>query len=215
MENEDEYWSVVNALTAVPFQYQVMLDDIGLDYEKVSDYQLFCMLLPMYAQNPDSLKLVFGDIEWYDVAVYHNNQNDSEVLYSELAGATVFDEYSYMRFVKLLRELAHVKRCTTKAGNSHAKKYFLDKERKKQKQNANKKQEPTRYLEKLVIAMVNAPEFKYNYEECMNLTISTFFNSFDQIQKRINFNNVMQGVYAGTVDTSKMSDKSVLSWIPI
>ena len=37
----------------------------------------------------------------------------------------------------------------------------------------------------------------------------------EQIKTSINFENTMIGVYAGTVDTSKLKDKSCLSWLPI
>ena len=87
----------------------------------------------------------------------------------------------------------------------------MEKERKKQKRNAKKPYEP--YLERLVIALVNTSEFPYDYESCMDLSIYKFNQSFKQIQQKITFDNTMIGVYAGTVDTSKMSNKDALSWI--
>lgn len=89
----------------------------------------------------------------------------------------------------------------------------MEQERRKQKRKANKPYEP--YLEKLVIALCNSPEFKYNYEETMELSIYKFNQSFKQIQTRVTFDNTMIGVYAGTVDTSKMTDKSCLSWLQL
>ena len=67
----------------------------------------------------------------------------------------------------------------------------------------------------MVIALVNRPEFKYNYEQVNNLSIYQFNQSFEQIKTSITFDNTMIGVYAGTVDTSKLKDKSCLSWLPI
>ena len=58
-------------------------------------------------------------------------------------------------------------------------------------------------------------EFKYNYEETMDLSIYKFNQSFKQIQTRVTFNNTMIGVYAGTVDTSKLNDRSCLSWLQL
>ena len=68
-------------------------------------------------------------------------------------------------------------------------------------------------FEKLVIALVNNQSFKYDYDSVNQLSIYNFYQSFQQIQHEINFNNVMRGIYAGTIDTSKLTDKSVLSWI--
>lgn len=92
------------------------------------------------------------------------------------------------------------------------KKFRIKLERKKQKRNANKPYEP--YMEKLVVALVNRPEFKYNYETVGCLTIYQFNKSFEQIKTSINFDNAMIGVYAGTIDTSKLKDSSCLSWLP-
>ena len=88
---------------------------------------------------------------------------------------------------------------------------MLEKERRKQKRNAKKAYEP--YLEKLVIALVNTSEFPYDYNSCMDLSIYRFNQSFKQIQQKITFDNTMIGVYAGTIDTSKLSNKDALSWI--
>ena len=79
--------------------------------------------------------------------------------------------------------------------------------------NANKPYEP--YLEKLVVALVNRPEFKYNYEQVEDLTIYQFNKSFEQIQHKIVFDNTMVGVYAGTVDISRLGDRSCLSWVSV
>lgn len=79
--------------------------------------------------------------------------------------------------------------------------------------NARKPYEP--YLEKLVVALVNRPEFKYNYEQTEQMTIYQFSQSFEQIKTSINYDNAMIGVYAGTIDMSKLKDKSCLSWLPV
>ena len=61
--------------------------------------------------------------------------------------------------------------------------------------------------------MVNRSDFKYDYDTVMNLSIYRFYKSVKQIQQNIAFENTMTGVYSGTIDTSKMTDKSSLSWI--
>ena len=62
---------------------------------------------------------------------------------------------------------------------------------------------------------MNRPEFKYNFEQVEHLSVYQFNQSYEQIKTSINFDNTMIGVYAGTVDTSKLKDKSYLSWIPV
>ena len=209
LEDEDKYYGIVSSLTASPFQYMVQLDDMGIDYTQITDYQLFMMLFPMYAQS--DLSLIFGDLDTSDFNVYINQDDDSQVIYSP-SNNIVIDELVYNDLSDMIRKINLFEKVKSKPGNESARKYLLEKERKKQKRNAKKPRFP--YLEKMVIALVNTSEFPYNYETCMDLSIYKFNQSLQQIQRKIAFDNTSVGVYAGTVDTSKMADKDALSWIP-
>ena len=209
LEDEDKYYGIVSSLTASPFQYMVQLDDMGIDYTQITDYQLFMMLFPMYAQS--DLSLIFGDLDTSDFNVYINQDDDSQVIYSP-SNNIVIDELVYNDLSDMIRKINLFEKVKSKPGNESARKYLLEKERKKQKRNAKKPRFP--YLEKMVIALVNTSEFPYNYETCMDLSIYKFNQSLQQIQRKIAFDNTMVGVYAGTVDTSKMTDTDALSWIP-
>ena len=208
LEDEDNYYSIVSSLTASPFQYMVQLDDMAIDYTKITDYQLFLMMFPMYAKT--DLSILFGDLDTSDFGVYVNQEDNSQVIYSP-SNNIIIDELVYNDLANTIRKINLFEKVKSKPGNESARKYLLEKERKKLKRNAKKPKEP--YLEKLVIALVNTSEFPYNYETCMDLSIYKFNQSFKQIQQKITFDNTMIGVYAGTIDTSKMTNKEALSWI--
>lgn len=210
LENEQHYYSLISSLTATPFQYMVQLDDIGLDFTQITDYQLFMMLFPSFVY--DDINILFGDIDLSDIVSDINPQNNAPILYSAKSDITI-DEYVYSQIVETIRKINGIKKDKRKPGNNEAKEFRIKLERKKQKRNTNKPYEP--YLEKLVIALVNRSEFKYNYETVNDLTIYQFNQSFEQIKTSINFDNTMIGVYAGTIDTSKLKDRSCLSWLPI
>lgn len=207
LEDEFTYYDIVSSLTASPFQYMVQLDDIGIDFTTISDYELFQSLFLMYTKS--NLSLLFGDLDMSDFGLYKNKKQEM-ILYSPNNGIEINEKiYSYL--VDTIRKINLFEKVNYKPGNESAKKYLLFKERKKQKRNSRKKQEP--YLEKLVIALVNTSEFPYNYDSCMDLSIYRFNQSFKQIQHKIEFDNTMVGVYAGTIDTSKLGNKNILSWI--
>ena len=210
LEDEQHYYNLVSSLTATPYQYMVQLDDLGIDFTTISDYQLFMMLFPAFVQG--DMNILFGEIDLSDISVKTDSQNGLPVLYSPQNQITI-DEFIYNQIVDTIRRINCLKRENRKPGNDEAKKFRIKLERKKQKRNANKPYEP--YLEKLVVALVNRPEFKYNYEQVEDLTIYKFNKSFEQIQHKIAFDNTMIGVYAGTVDTSKIKDRSCLSWLPV
>lgn len=208
LEDEQKYYNIVSSLTASPFQFMVQLDDKGIDYTTITDFQLFMMLFPIFAKS--DLSILFGDLDTSDFNIYIDKTDNSQIIYSPKNDITI-NELVYNDLTEMIRKINMFEKVKSKPGNETAKKYLLQKERKKQKRNANKPYEP--YLEKLVIALVNTSEFPYNYDECMNLSIYRFNQSFKQIQQKISFDNTMIGVYAGTVDTSKMTDKTCLSWI--
>ena len=210
LEDEKSYYTLINSLTATPFQYMVQLDDMGIDFTTINDYQLFLLIFPSFAKT--DMSILFGDIDFSDIEVGTNSQNDSTILYSKNNGI-IIDELVYSEIVKAIRKINGLQRENRKPGNDEAKEFRINLERKKQKRNARKPYDP--YLEKMVVALVNRPEFKYNYEQVEDLSIYQFNKSFEQIKTSINFDNTMIGVYAGTVDVNKLKDKSSLSWIPI
>lgn len=210
LEDEQHYYHLISSLTATPFQYMVQLDDIGLDFTQVTDYQLFMMLFPSFARS--DMSVLFGDIDWSDLAIGNSPANGSPILFSA-KNNIVIDELTYHRIAESIRKINNLEKEKRKPGNDEAKEFRIKLERKKQKRNVGRAYEP--YLEKLVVALVNRPEFKYNFEQVEHLSVYQFNQSYEQIKTSINFDNTMIGVYAGTVDTSKLKDKSCLSWIPI
>lgn len=206
LEDEFHYYNIVSSLTAVPFQYMVQLDDMGIDYTAITEYELFSMLFLGYIQS--DLSILFGDL---DVSDFKHQTIDNRMVIISNKNDIVIDEYVYNKLADTIRKINLFDKVNSKPGNEHMKKYLLEKERKKLKRNAKKPKEA--YLEKLVIALVNTSDFPYDYETCMDISIYKFNQSFKQIQHRITFDNTMLGIYSGTVDTSKMINKDALSWI--
>lgn len=209
LESEAHYYHLISSLTATPFQYMVPLADMGVDFTRITDYQLFLMLFPSFTKS--DLSILFGNLDLSDLIICTHPDNGTEILYSP-RNDLVIDELVHDQMAAAIRKMNHLQKETRRPGNEEAKEFRIQLERKKQKRHAGKPYEP--YLEKLVVALVNRPEFKYNYEEVRHLTIYQFHQSFEQIKTSILFEHTMTGVYAGTVDTSKIKDRSCLSWIP-
>lgn len=207
LDDEFTYYSIISSLTATPYQYMVQLDDMGVDFTTITDYQLFVMLFSIYTRS--DLSMVFGNL---NTSNFEIRQNGSLQYLYDPDNNLEINEKIYYDIVSTIRKINLLERVNYKPGNESARKYLLEKERKKQKRSAAKKQVP--YLEKLVIALVNTIEFPYDYDSCMDLSIYKLHQSFKQIQHKIAFDNTMVGVYAGTVDTSRLSNKDILSWIP-
>ncbi len=206
LEDERNYYGIISTFTASPFQYMAQLDNFGIDFAAITDYELFKILFMTHTEG--DLSILFGDSDFSDRRLYTDKQGEFICCPNS---DTVINENVYNFIADIMRKINLIEKTSYKPGNESAKKYLLEKERKRLKRNAKKQYEP--YLEKLVISLVNTSEFPYDYDSCMDLSIYRFNQSFKQIQHKIAFDNTMIGVYAGTVDTAKLSNKDALSWI--
>lgn len=213
LNDENTYYSLVSIMTSTPFQYMVQLDDLGIDYTKITDFEMFQIFFPLYAKQ--DVSIIFGDLDLSDIGNYHDHSTDLDVLYSPQTDIKI-DEFVYFNMARTMRQVNCIKYERKKPKGEKNKKYFLEKERRhlKNLERMRKRKEFSQSeFEKLIVALVNNNHFKYDYDSVLTLPIYNFYQSFQQIQHNINFNNVMRGIYAGTIDTKKMTDKSCLYWI--
>lgn len=85
-------------------------------------------------------------------------------------------------------------------------------ERTRAKLKRRKKQLTESQIDKYIVALVNTSEFPYTYESVLGLTINQFYASLHQIVRKIKYDNLMIGCYAGTVNTKEL-DQNELNWI--
>lgn len=207
---EEIYYDAIYKFCSTPSDHKVMLDDMGIDYSQIDDWELFMMLYrQLFSDNEKkALSLIFNnfDITIFDVAT-RLEFNDVVLALDE---DTIFDRAVYLQITSILREMNSLVRRVDRPGNEHTRKYLIDKERRKLQRRRNKKQDS--YLYPLVVALINTPEFKYDYKTVWELTVYQFNQSVKHIQKVKEFGFVMQGIYAGTVDSSKL-DMSKIHWL--
>ena len=91
-----------------------------------------------------------------------------------------------------------------------AKKFLLQRARAKMKRHRNTSE--SSQLESLITAMVNTEQFPYNYEDVGQLSIYQFNESLQQVIKKIDFDNKMHGIYAGTLSAKDLSQDE-LNWL--
>lgn len=207
LDCEDDYYSLITTLTAMPYDLMVQLDDIGIDFTSINEWELFLLLFNSYKKAP-CLRLVFGDfdIENYDVAA---NENNDYILINEETG-DVIDRMVYEHMAWTIRQIHHLEKNLRQPGNEAAKKYLIERTRIKQRRAARRKRHSE--LEDLIVAMVNTEQFKYDYESVLDLTIYQFNASVSQIVRKMHYDNLMIGAYTGHVDMKDVS-KDDLNWL--
>lgn len=207
VEDEDAYYSAVSMFTAMPIDMMVQLDDAGIDFSKIDAWQLFIIMFPALQEMDTHLILGDLDLSKFQLAV---NKNVQQVILKNPEDGTVIDFGIHGQIAATLRHILHTEKDRRKPGNEAARKYMIERAREKQKRKRKKTQ--TSQLEPLIIAMVNSEQYKYNYEGTLDLTIYQFNESVRQVVKKDGYNHRMTGIYAGTVDVSKIHKKE-LDWL--
>ena len=208
LDNEDKYFEVVYTIVATPYDLMVQLDDNGIDFSKISSFDLFCLLFGQLRDMDTSL--VFGDLDLKNFKVAVNNQNGNYVLRDEENDITI-DRAIHGQMCACLRKLLNIPKTEKTPGNEEARIYMLQKARKKMNRKKKQKQQESQ-IEDLIVALVNTAEFPYDYESVRGLSIYQIYASLKQIVHKVKFDKTMVGVYAGTVQFDKLSNDE-RSWI--
>lgn len=207
LDKEDEYYNLVQLLTAMPIDLMVLLDDIGVDFSTINDYQLFIMIFGALKELDTSL--VFGDLDLSKFK-YAVDEDTGDMVMIDPDTGRKFDRALQINIADTLRKIHNIDKNIRKPGNEEAKKYMIERARKKLKRNRRWNNDSR--IEDLIVALVNTEQYKYNYEGTLELSIYKFNKSVRQIAHKINYSNVMFGIYSGSI-SSKDINQDELNWL--
>lgn len=207
LDDEDGYYSALSLVVSAPIDFMVQLDDFGIDFSKINDYELF--LLMFTALRELDTHLLFGNLDLSKFDFEEPDDGRPPFLFDQ-ENDIVIDRIIHAMMASALRKVNHLERDKRKPGNEEARKYMIERARAKLKRQKNRKMDSQ--LESLIVAMVNTEQYKYDYETTKNLTIYQFNESVRQIVSKIDYEHKMNGVYAGTIDPKGLKPDE-LNWL--
>lgn len=207
IECEDDYYSLVSILTAMPIDFMVQLDDLGIDFTEINEYDLLLILFPELKSKDTSM--IFGDLDLSGFELMVNQQNNNIVLRDELNDITI-DRSVYGMISNTLRKIHSLEQDRRKPANEEAKKFMLERARKKLRRSKNKYHDSQ--LESFIISLVNAEQFKYDFEGTRELSIYQFNVSVRQIIKKTDYEHLMFGVYSGNISAKDVKNDDLI-WL--
>lgn len=204
---EDDYNAMVSLFTSMPVDYMVALDDAGIDFTAIDEWQMF--LIFFAGLKSKDTHLIFRDLDLskFEFGVSEDN---GQIVLVDKENDIQIDRLVHSQIADALRKIHHLEKNNRKPANGEAKEYMLKRARKKLRRQKNKAEDSQ--IESLIVAMVNTPEFKYNFESALELSIYQFNESVRQIIKKVDYSNRMIGVYAGTVNAKELSQDD-LNWL--
>ena len=202
---EKEFFSVVHTITAIPSDMKANLDDMGLDWMEVEDFELFMMLVQTL--TPDRTHLLFGDLNFSKLRPFRNNENGDIVLADKETGILI-DKMVYLRIVTYLRKAFNITPKIERAANKMTKKILIEEDRNKMQQNKDKP------FKSFLLPMISSVKVKQGYTKdyVLNMGYVEFMNDIARLQVIHNADHLLSACYAGTIDMKKIN-KSELNWM--
>ena len=194
---EKRYLQTINVFTTNTTEYRVPLWDVGVDWNEISDFELFCML---YKQiDPDVSKSIFGDFNFNDLELY--KKDDVIVLYNEKLNIEINEEV-YQHIAQYLRIIFNITPEEKITKDNFLKEMYINKDRREAEIKKKKQKEPTS-IQSLISSCVNHPGFKYKLKEVLDMGIYEFYDSVARLNIYESTTAVLKGMYSGFVDASK------------
>lgn len=207
IDREDEYYGLVSIFTAMPIDFMVQLDDIGVDFTEINEWDLFMILFGGLREA--DVSMILGDLDLSKFRPGINESNGNTVLIDREKDI-VIDRALHGKIADTLRKIHHLEKNIRKPANKEAKEFLLKRARDKLKRRRRRKE--ASQLEELIVAMVNTEQFKYDFVGTRELTIYQFNESVRQVIKKVDYDNRMYGVYTGSINIKDLSQDD-LNWL--
>lgn len=198
---EKEAFSVIHIFTANTTSYRMILWDMGVDWCKITDFELFQMLCPTLTQ--DQTSFLFGDIDFSKLQRYQKQigEETSVVLYDPEQDLEI-DEDTYKKLAWYIRSMFNIFPKDEFGKGRATKEMLVDEDRINYDKHKNDPYSST--LLPLISTCLNHPGFKYTKSELVDVGIVEFMDSVQRLQIYESTRALLSGSYSGFVDTSKI-----------
>ena len=202
---EKKFLSTLNIFTTNTTECRAALWDMGIDWNEISDFDLFCM---SYRQiDHDVSSFFFGEeIKFDEFQLY--KKGDSVVLYNEALDIEI-NEDVYQHIAQYIRILFRMNPEEKITKDSTLKNMYIQKDKSEMANRQKLKKESSFSIQPLVSACVNHPGFKYNLKQVLDMSIYEFYDSVGRLNIYENTTAMLKGMYSGFVDTSKIDNSNL------
>ena len=202
---EQQYYSVVHTLAATPSDFKAPLWDMKLDWEEITDFQFFIMLIQSLPQ--DKTKLLLGDVDLSKMKLYPHPENEDEVILADKENGFIIDEYIYLKMAEYIRQMHGLKKNVEHAKNKRTKRALLEYDR--QLRESRSDSEYKSFLFPLVTSL--KAKMGYTLDYIGQMHIVEFMYDINRLNVIRSADALLGATYSGFCDTSKI-DKKQMDW---
>lgn len=201
---------MVYQLTATPQSMKWQLWDMGIDYTKITPFELFYGLLyRLYPQEKTSI--LFGKLDFTKFQVFRRKDDNSVFLRQSVQEDILIDEFTYNIMTDYLRKVHNIAKDEKIPANEATKMILIEDDREEYHRSQNK--EYHSQLKNMISAMINCEGFKYNHSQVWEMKINAFIDSVRRISKIKNADLLLQSGYSGFGINLKDINKKQLDWL--
>lgn len=201
---EKKFYSTLGIFITNTTSYRLILHDIGLDWNTLSDFELFCML---YTQIDNEVaKLMFGDLDFKKFTLFKKklpDESETIVLWNQEDNIEI-NEDVYQHIAQYLRMAFNMYPEEKITDDPVLKDMYILKDQQAIKIAAKSKKKDDNSILSLISACVNHPGFKYKPMELRHVNICEFYDSVKRLQVYENTTALLKGSYSGMIDSSKI-----------
>lgn len=203
---EKKFNETLSMFVANTTSYRLALWDKGIDWNEISDFDLFCMLYKQIDSGAASLMFDNLDFSKFELRKVNVDGVDKVVLYNDKDDIEINEDvYQYIH--QYLQEVFNIFPEEKITHNKTMKLMFIKKDRGEFERKKNKPDKGSS-IQALISACVNHPGFKYKLSELTDLGIAEFYDSVKRLQIYESSTALMKGMYSGFVDSSKIKPDS-------
>ena len=202
---EKDFYATLNIFITNTTAYRLMLHEINLDWNVVTDFELFCMLYQKIDQNVANLLFDHIDFSKFELSTKQTIGSDEKtiVLYDKENDIEINEEV-YQHIAQFLRMVFNMQPEEKITDDPMLKEMYLHKDRRQLEIEKTKKQKTDNSMLPLISACVNHPGFKYKLLELRHVNVCEFYDSVKRLQIYENTTALLRGSYSGMIDSSKI-----------
>ena len=217
---EKRFYGTLNVFITNTTSYRLPLWESGIDWNEITNFQLFMILYGSIDPEVASLLFSFrteeGEDKVLDFSKFEMFQRTlegeevTEVLYDK-ENNILIDEYVHSHFSQYLQTVFAMKPEEKLTTSETMKKWFIEKDKRQQAIDEKKKEKgkiDSTSLQTTISACVNHPGFKYRLKELKDVGVCEFYDSVKRLQIYESSTALMKGMYSGFVDSSKIPAES-------
>ncbi len=217
--HEKEYLAMASLFIQTPTDMMIELDDMGLDWTEISEYELFVITMIAFLKDTNVSSMMwnslFVDLDYTNISI-QLDKSGTNYIFINSSGEVIFDKKIYELISDALCNILFTtkNREYAKVPEKDTRRYILDRARLKRKRRLERLDNNTEttsssVLDGIILFLVNHRDFKYDFETVKKLSVYDLYASFKQINKNQEIDGLMTGYWYGNVDLSKISSSQL------